>query len=224
MGLLITRLWYRMPMFLNKKEMKYSFLAIDLQNDFVSKGGKNYSEKQSVAFLKKVLFPFIKKYGMTVSEIVADYRHPRPGKRKESCVPGEWGYESIVPSKIVRSKWVKGMNSPVWVRKNIGIADAKPGLPFSDPRKFLKWVKLNIGLPDKVRPILIGETIDCCVLAAAQELSWNGYAPMVLREAVDHASGKVRDRDKVLALVIKNWAEVIEWKDLKRLLNANNGK
>ena len=61
----------------------------------------------------------------------------------------------------------------------------------------------------------MGLTIDCCVLATVQELSWRGYYPLILKEAVDHASGKIEDRERLLRDPIPNWAEVIEWNELK---------
>ena len=100
--------------------MDTRFLSVDLQNDFAVEGGKHYSPKPSIAFLKETLFPFLKNKSIKISEIVSDYRQPRPGDLDESCVPDTWGYESVVPKELVKARWIKCMNSPIWVRDNIG--------------------------------------------------------------------------------------------------------
>jgi nicotinamidase-related amidase len=195
--------------------MKYEFVLVDLQNDFATEGGKFYSPKPSVNFLNETLFPFLKEKGVQINEIVSDYRQPRPGDRGDCCHPGSWGYESLLPSELRKSLWIKCMNSPIWVRENIGIVDKEPGLPYQDIEGFTRWLDENIGLPKDVTPILIGLTIDCCVLSTAQELSWRGYSPIVLSEGVDHASGKLEDKDKIFETPLTNWADVINWSDLK---------
>ena len=83
--------------------MNYQFLAVDLQNDFASEGGKHYKIRPSINFDKDVLFPFLKQKNIKISEIISDYRQPRPGDRDHSCVPSTWGYESIVPKELVKS-------------------------------------------------------------------------------------------------------------------------
>ncbi len=194
---------------------KYRFIAVDIQNEFASVGGKFYSPKPSVKFLKENVFPILEEKRIKICEIVSDYRQPRPGDRGDGAHPGEWGYESIVPKELVSSQWVKCMNSPVWIRDGIGDPNQEPGLPYPDPKKFGEWLGKNIGSPEEVIPVLFGLTIDCCVLSTIQELNWRGYYPLVIKEAVDHASGKIDDRDKVLETPIPNWADVITWEELK---------
>ncbi|MBI4134702.1 MAG: isochorismatase family protein [Candidatus Sungbacteria bacterium] len=195
--------------------MRFSFLSIDLQNDFTTEGGKHYTPKASVSFLKETLFPFLEEKNIKVNEIISDYRQPRPGDRDESCVPGTWGYESIVSKELVKSLWLKCMNSPIWIRENIGDPNKGPSLPYQDPKKFDEWLRENLGEPGKVIPVVFGLTIDCCVLSTLQELSWRGYYPWVLKEAVDHYSGKPEDKEAVLKTVASNWAEIIVWEDLR---------
>lgn len=197
---------------------KYSFIAVDIQNDFASKGGRYYTYKPSIKFLRGTLFPYLRAKRIKINEIISDYRQPRPGHKSDSCRPGEWGHESLIPKNLRESLWIKCMNSPVWVRKNIGKPNLKPGLPYSDPKKFARWLDANVGDPKKVTPVLIGLTIDCCVLSVAQELSWRGYYPLVLKEAVDHVSGKIEDRDKILEMPVPNWAKVVSWKTFKKKL------
>lgn len=203
---------------MNNSKKQYSLIAVDLQNDFSTKGGKFYTPKPSISFLQEKLFPFIKQENIKINEIVSDYRQPRPGDRGDCCHPGGWGYESIVPKELVKSTWVKCMNSPVWVRENIGKSDKKPGLPYPDSDSFGKWLKENVGSFELVIPVVFGLTIDCCVLSTLQELSWRGYYPLVIKEGVDHSSGKIEDKDRVLESPIPNWADVIVWNELKNEL------
>src|SRR3989338_1980320 len=121
--------------------MNYQFLSVDLQNDFASEGGKHYKVRPSINFDKKVLFPFLKEKNIKISEIISDYRQPRPGDRDDSCIPGTWSYESIVPKEIVKSQWIKCMNSSIWVRENIGNPDKEPGLPYQDTKAFGEWLE-----------------------------------------------------------------------------------
>lgn len=203
-------------------DKKYSFIAVDLQNDFVSEGGLHYTKKVSVDFLKNTLFPYFQERGIKINEIISDYRQPRQGDTSDCCRAGEWGYESITPRDIVKSVWIKAMNSPIWVRENIGDSTKPPGLPYQDTAGFGKWLDENVGNPDEVVPVVFGLTIDCCVLSTLQELSWRGYYPVVLKEGVDHYSGKLEDRDKILETPVPNWAEVINWRELKKRMDGGN--
>jgi len=198
---------------------KYVFIAVDIQNEFASEGGRYYTPKKSVKFLKHTLFPFFEKNNMRISEIISDYRSPRPGGRESCCRPGEWGYESLIPSGLKKNPvWIKCMHSPVWIRKKAEYKKGKPGMPAQNPQKFTEWLLKTAGGPDSVIPVVIGLTIDCCVLSTVQELSWRGYNPVVLKEGVDADTGKTADRDRVLGLVIKNWAKVMSWGELKQTI------
>lgn len=198
--------------------MKYEFIAVDLQNEFATKGGKFYTHKPSVSFLNETLFPYLKINGIKINEIVSDYRQPRPGDGGDGCHPGEWGYESVVPPELVKSNWIKCMNSPIWVRDNIGIKDEQPGIPFPDPNAFKSWVDKNIGPANEITPVIFGLTIDCCVLCTIQEFRWRGYKPIVIREAVDHASGLEEDKNAVLEkTAIRWWAKVLSWSKFIKL-------
>ena len=85
-------------------------------------------------------------------------------------------------------------------------------------RGFGEWLEENIGKPGETTPIVFGLTIDCCVLSTLQELSWRGYYPSVLYEAVDHYSGKPEDKEMVLKSTATNWAKIVHWKDLEKKL------
>ncbi len=198
--------------------MKYELISVDLQNDFASEGGKHFKNPLSVSFDKEILFPFLKEKEIKMNEIISDYRQPRPGDRDESCVPGTWGYESVVPKELVNSQWLKCMNSPIWIREGIGDATKSAGLPYQDTKAFGDWLEKKVGQPEEVIPVLFGLTIDCCVLSTAQELSWRGYSPVILKEAVDHYRGTAEAKESILKSPIPNWADVITWDELKNQL------
>lgn len=196
----------------------YAFISIDFQNEFGTEGGKFYTSKPSVTFLKETLFPLLKEKEIKINEIISDNRSPRHGHRGDGCVPGTWGYESIIPTDLQKSLWIKSANSPLWTRDNAGDPANEATEPYPAPEKFGKWLDENVGKVGEVIPVLIGLTADCCVLSTAQELDWRGYKPLVLREAVDHASGKIEDRDQVLKSPVSNWADIIDWEELKKNL------
>jgi nicotinamidase-related amidase len=198
---------------------KLVFLSVDLQKDFSAPGGKHYRPHSNVAFIKQTLLPFLATKGIKIAEIVSDYRQPRPGDRDESCWPGKVGYESEIPLAAKQNPvWVKCMNSPIWVRQGGGDPGAKPGLPYQDTAAFSKWLESTIGKPEDVEAvILMGLTIDCCVLCTAQELTFRGYKVNVLAEAVDVYSGDPAEKQAVLASpILRNWAKVVNWDTLKQ--------
>lgn len=198
--------------------MNYQFISVDLQNDFTTEGGKHYRVRPSINFLKETLFPLLKERGVKINEVISDYRQPRPGDRDESCVPGTWEYESIVPKEIVKARWIKCMNSPIWIRKNIGNPNKEPGLPYQDTKAFGEWLDKNIGKPEETTPVVFGLTIDCCVLSTVQELNWRGYYPLVLKEGTDHYLATKEAKEAVLETPIPNWANIISWEELKTKL------
>lgn len=198
--------------------MKVKLISVDLQKDFALKGGKHYKIRPSVEFVQNTLTPFLTANNIKVAEIISDYRQPRPGDRDESCIPGTWGYESIVPKDIVSAQWIKCMNSPLWTRENIGNPEKTPGLPYQDTKAFGKWLEESIGNPNEITPVLFGLTIDCCVLSTLQELNWRGYYPLVLEEGVDPYSGDQSEKKALFKSPISNWAEVVSWKELQKTL------
>lgn len=198
-------------------------ISIDLQKEFCAKGGKHYKPHPNVNFIKKTLVPFLRKNSIKIAEIVSDYRPPRHGDRDDSTRPGEEGYISEIPDDVkLKNVWIKCMNSPIWTRKNIGNPNKKPGLPYQDPNAFTKWLDSTIGKPKEVDEIvLIGLTIDCCVLCTAQELTWRGYNVKVLQEAVDVYSGNQEKTKMILNNPpLKFWAKVISWNELKKKLGG----
>ena len=96
---------------------------------------------------------------------------------------------------------------------------AKCSLPYADSKKFGKWMDKNIGRREDTTPVIFGLTIDCCVLSTVQEFRWRGFNPIIIREAVDHASGKIEDRDIILEKSgLRWWAETMNWDEFKRLI------
>lgn len=200
---------------------KIKFISVDFQNDFTARRGLCFEKRLSVNFVKETLVPWFRKNEIKTHEIISDYRQPRPGDSGDFCKPGEWGYESEIPSDVKESDiWIKCMNSPIWVRENIGNENKSPGLPYQDPKAFTSWLKKNIGTSKNVDEVIIfGLTVDCCVLSTAQELAWRGYKVRILAEAVDTYSGDEDEKSHLLLNPpLTNWAESISWKKLKEYI------
>lgn len=201
--------------------MQTRIISVDLQKDFSAKGGKEFRLRPSVGFIRNTLIPFLRKRNIKIAEIVSDYRQPRPGDRGDCCHPGEDGYVSEIPDDIkLKNVWIKSMNSPIWARENIGVANKKTGLPYQDPEAFIKWLYSTVGKPEEVEIILIGLTIDCCVFCTAQELKWQAYNVKILKEGVDTYSGDQKEKEMILNNIpLTNWATVISWSELKKKLS-----
>ncbi len=203
--------------------MGIKIISVDLQKEFSAYGGKHYRPHLNVKFIKDTLVPFLRKQDMKVAELISDYRQPRPGDLDDSTKPGEWGYESELPGDVkLKPVWIKCMNSPIWIRKNIGDPDKKPGLPYQDTKAFGSWLDKVVGKPGEAnRVVLIGLTLDCCVFCTAQELTFRGYNVRVLAEGVDVYSGKAADKKMVLNnYPLSNWAEPVYWRELERELRG----
>jgi len=200
---------------------KIKIISVDFQKDFIDKKGIDYRHRKSVNFIKKTLVPFLRKKKIKVAEIISDYREIPLSSRKILCIPVEDGFESGIPQDIkLKNIWTKCWHSPIWVRKNIGLANKKPGKPYQDPKSFTKWLDSTIGKSKDIDVVvLIGLTVNCCILSLAQELYWSGYKVNILKEATDDYSGDLEDKENALHLIRANrWADTISWKDLKKKL------
>ena len=198
-------------------------IAIDLQKEFTAPWGKCYKPRPSVEFIKNEVVPFLRKNEIKVAEIVSDYRQPRPGDRGDCNHPGTEAYASEIPEDVKDDLiWVKCMNSPIWTRKNIGDPDKRPGIPYQDPKSFIRWLYQVVGKPKQVDTVvLIGLTLDCCVLSAAQELNWQAYAVKVLVEGTDTYSGSQKEKGIILNNPpLSNWAGTIPWNALKEEIHS----
>ncbi|OHA02139.1 MAG: hypothetical protein A3C12_02850 [Candidatus Sungbacteria bacterium RIFCSPHIGHO2_02_FULL_49_20] len=199
--------------------MKTKIVSIDFQKDFTAEGGICYKPRPSVDFVKNTLVPYLEKKNLKIAEIISDYRQPRPGDRGDCCHPGEWGYVSEIPKSAKENDiWLKCMNSPIWVRDNIGDPTKQPGLPYQDPKKFSEWIEKVIGKPEDTEVVLVGLTLDCCVLCTAQEFSFRGYKVKILKEAVDAYSGEETEKESLCKTPVENWADVINWEEAQQLL------
>lgn len=200
--------------------MKTKIVSIDFQKDFSAEGGKCYQPRPSVDFVKNTLAPFLEKKQVKIAEIISDYRLPRTEGRRNTCVPGGWGYESEIPMSTKESDiWIKCMNSPVWIRENIGDPAQSPGLPYQDTKKFDEWISRVIGKPNEVEIVLIGLTLDCCVLCTAQEFNFRGFRVKILKEATDAYSGNQEEKNILCRSPLKNWATAISWEEFQQLFD-----
>lgn len=195
-------------------------VCVDFQKDFASPSGVAYRHRPCVNFIKNELTPYFREHDLKLVEIVSDYRLPRPGDEFECCVPGTSGYESEIPQDIKNSLvWVKSMNSPVWTRENAGQADTVPGLPYPNPQAFLEWLHQTIGWPAETSAVvLIGLTMDCCVLCTGQELSYRAYPVKFLIEGVDAFSGDQTEKTRLLESPASNWGQAISWQEFRKLV------
>lgn len=199
--------------------MSIVFLSVDLQNDFTTKGGAHYGARPCVPFIQNTLLPFIHEQGYTVAEIISDYRVTTPEQGSSVCVPGMWGYESIIPVNIKHaSVWVKSEPSPAWIRKGAGNADCSPGVPYPSPDDFTRWLSETIGPPSLEREIiLIGLVLEVCVLSTIYELHHRGYRVKVLFEGVDTHSGDQEQKKFLFETLFPFWASPVYWDDLNKM-------
>jgi nicotinamidase-related amidase len=196
-------------------------VCVDFQRDFTSPGGAFYAPRPSVDFVKDILVPFLRERALKLHEIVSDYRQPRPGDPRDCCRPGEEGFESEIPADVKYPNiWLKAMNSPVWVRENIGDAGRAPGLPYPDPGGFSAWLESAVGSAGEAGPVvLFGLTLDRCLLCTAQELGFRGYDIRILAEGTDTASGSQEEKRYLLEHPpLTYWARPVTWGGLKGML------
>jgi nicotinamidase-related amidase len=198
--------------------MSVIFLSVDLQNDFSTEGGAHYCPRHCVQFIRGTLLPFVRERGYTVAEIISDYRVIDPAKGTSVCIPGMWGYESLIPTDIKHpSVWVKSEPSPTWIREGAGNADCPPGVSYPSPNGFSRWLSETIGPPSPEREIvLIGLVLEVCVLSTLQELHHRGYRIKVLFEGVDTYSGNVEQKRILFETFFPFWGEPIYWNELAK--------
>lgn len=201
-------------------KVDYDFICVDFQNDFADENGKNFNKGQSVKFIRQTLFPFLQNNGIRVAEIISDYRLPRGKSKNESCVPGTDGYLSLLPTDLRKGNaWIKCMHNPLWVRKNIGIANCELGEIYQDPKGFDEWVKSHV-VNKKV--ILFGETADCCLLQVAVELYFRKYDVFVIYEATDPMNERLSYKEDILyrsSLAI--YAKTIRFSEFLDMIGGN---
>ncbi len=188
-------------------------VTVDFQKDFSAENGLCYVPRPCTEFIKNVLIPYVRKNDIKIKEIISDYRLPRPGDEFECCVPGTDGYISEIPDDVKDPNvWIKSMNSPIWIRENRGLPGKPAGIPYPDPVAFSDWTKVALGAPeDNDAIVLIGLTLDCCILCTAQELRFRGYHVKFLVEGVDTYGGSQEEKQEILKVPLSNWGEPISW-------------
>lgn len=207
----------------------YYIISIDYQNDFCTKNGKWYKDRPCQHFIEKELIPFLREHDIKIAEIISDYRLPRPNETVGYCTPGTFGYQSAIPKDVkFDNVWIKCMNSPEWIRNNIGNPNETPGNPHQDPDSFTQWLEKTIGKPDSSNEIvLMGLTLDCCVLCTAQQLYYRGYNVKILKEACDvydpesakkNIKNDIDYKEFLFCTTHGMWSKPITWKELSQQL------
>ena len=194
------------------------FISVDYQKDFGAEGGKWYLPRPCERFISEEFIPFIRNKKLRISEIVSDYRLPRPSETLAYCIPGTAGYESLIPDDIkTKNPWIKCMNSPVWVRENAGDQNKPAGEPYACPDLFSGWLKQETGSPEEAgEVVLFGLTLDCCVLSLAQELYFRGYKARYLVEGTDTYNGTAEEKENLFITPLPMWGRPIEWSEVKK--------
>lgn len=197
--------------------MTLQFLSVDLQNEFCREGGALYRPRPCVSFIQHTFLPFVRAHGYSVAEIISDYRVSEPGSGTPSCVPGTWGYQSLLPADVRHpSVWVKAEPSPAWTRMGAGHAEQLPGVPYRAPDAFGRWLSATIGPPAAGQEIiLIGLMLEICVLSTLQELKYQGYHAKILFEGVDTYSGDLEQKQVLCETLFPFWGHALSWAQLQ---------
>lgn len=197
--------------------MAIQIVSIDLQNEFCTEGGALYRPRASVPFITDTLLPFVRKRGYRIVEIISDYRATEPGTGASTCVPGQWGYQSLIPTDAKHpSVWVKAEPSPAWTREGAGQAKQIPGQPYPAPNALSEWLATTIGSPTAGQEIiLVGLMLEICVFSTLQELKYRGYHVKVLVEGVDTFSGNVEQKQQFLTTIFPFWGQALSWQQME---------
>jgi len=166
--------------------MKYALVSVDFQNSYLLKGQEFYSSRPGLlSGITRHLYPLLRKYDIRVFQIMSDYRAPSK-EHKIGCQPGTIGFMSGLDNKYCEGEtFYKANISPLWQRKNIGLADCPTEEPYLDPKVFTKWVNDNFDAPSDTKIILMGIGIESSMFATAKEFSQLGYDVYFLFEACD---------------------------------------
>ena len=197
--------------------MTPQFLSVDLQNEFCIEGGALYRPRPCVPFISDTFLPFVRTRGYTIAEIISDYRVTWPGTDTPTCVPGQWGYQSIIPTDLKHPRvWVKAEPSPAWTRAGAGQAEHLPGVAYPAPDAFSAWLTATIGPPRVDQDIILfGLMLEICVLSTLQELKYRGYRVKVLVEGVDTYAGMVDQKHLLFATLFPFWGQAISWREMQ---------
>lgn len=201
----------------------WNLLAVDFQRDFACPEGRWFRPRACHSFVSNVLVPWLTDNEIRLSEIISDYRLPRPNETEAYCVPGTPGYESVIDLAVKRAGlWIKSMNNPTWVRRDEPNGRAILSSPECKPSAFTKWVHSQFGPPSPDSAVIVfGLTLDCCVLCTVQELYYRGYRVMVLEDGVD-SYNSAENKTYLLNTVISNWAGIITWDQFLELTRQSS--
>lgn len=190
-----------------------NLVSVDFQNDFVSEGGVHFNQQPCINFVSRTVVPYARERGIPIAEIVSDYRTPGGDAADATCVPGQWGFESAIPSDLKpTAPWVKASIAPTWVRDGGRQAGVIPGAPYADPAGFAHWLETAIGPPSRSGPVvLIGLMLEVCVPASLIEVHMRGYPTSVLIEGVDTADGDARRKGEFLTTLEGYWGKPTGW-------------
>ncbi len=199
--------------------MATHIVSVDLQNEFCTEGGALYRPRPCVPFISQILVPFVRERGYRIAEIISDYRATAPESEPSTCVPGQWGYQSLLPADLKHpSVWVKAEPSPAWTRTGAGEAEQRPGQPYAVPDAFSAWLLKTIGAPAADQEIiLVGLMLEICVLSTLQELKYRGYCVKVLSEGVDTYSGSVEQKQLLFEALFPFWGQAISWAQMQEV-------
>ena len=166
--------------------MKYALVSVDFQNSYLLKGQEFYCSRPGLlSGITRNLYPLLKKYDIRVFQIMSDYRAPSK-EHKIGCQPGTIGFMSGLDNKYCEGEtFYKANISPLWQRKNIGLADSPTDEPYVDTKKFTDWINNNFDSPSETKIILMGIGIESSMFATAKEFSQLGYDVYFLFEACD---------------------------------------
>jgi nicotinamidase-related amidase len=200
-------------------------VSVDVQDEIIEPWGKMYNpNRTSWMFLQKVLFPYCRAHGILIRDLVSDYREPRPADPFHACDPTGQGFRSSIPQDILHPrKWVKSQNLCVFTRVDAGRVeeiDTDPYEPHIDTQGFERWARRVMGVPRGNVIVLIGYTLECCVLATALWLNHIGYSVRILEEGTDTNTGTAESKAAIFRYVLgeNGWAEPISWGELQLLL------
>lgn len=206
--------------------MKYYVLAVDYQKAFCRPGFYKYKDRPCHNFIDKIFVPYLLKKHLKIAEIISDYRLPRPNETVPHAIPGTEDYQSCIPDTVKWPNiWIKSMNTPDWIRENAGNPAIPPEIPHPEPEKFTRWLTALFGEPrEDLAIVLIGLSLDCCVISTAQALFFRGYKVKILKEGSDaYDASAIKDmlkagvdyQDALFSTVLGKFCSPITWNELQ---------
>lgn len=194
----------------------YRFLAVDVQNEFMHPDGCWFNRGTSPYFIQSTLLPYLQEKKCPIVEIISDYGAPRPGHSTNGCIPGTFGYLSVIPSfQHHGSYWVKSMHNPIWIRNPLSTYKT----PVPCPDLFTHWLEESVGSPEETIVILFGLTMEVCVMNVCQELYFRGYESKLIIEGTDPMNERLQYKGLIAQFSsLGMYTEVTTFDQIKQLL------